>query len=106
VRKVLDATVANKSLLLSAQRHGREAVRPGPHPDPDSLPPIDYAGHLETRKVGHNGMMCWKNARIFTSKTLSGERVGLEEIDHDIWSLYYGPVLLARFDEREMKFYG
>jgi hypothetical protein len=22
-----------------------------------------------------------------------------------IWSLYYGPVLLARFDEREMKFY-
>jgi len=31
-----------------------------------------------------------------------GEWVGLGEI----WSLYYGPVLLARFDEREMKFYG
>jgi len=27
-------------------------------------------------------------------------------IDDDIWSLYHGPVLLARFDEREMKFYG
>ena len=51
-------------------------------------------------------MMLWKNGRIFTSKTLAGEGVGLEETDHGIWSLYYGPVLLARFDEREMKFYG
>jgi hypothetical protein len=32
--------------------------------------------------------------------------VGLEEIDDGIWSLYYGPILLARLDEREMKFYG
>ena len=31
---------------------------------------------------------------------------GLEEIDDGIWSPYYGPVLLTRFDEREMKFYG
>jgi hypothetical protein len=37
---------------------------------------------------------------------LTGEWVGLEEIDDGIWSLYYGPMLLARFDEREMKFYG
>jgi hypothetical protein len=49
--------------------------------------------------------MQWKNGRIFTSKTLAGEWVGLEEIDDGIWSLYYGPVLLARFDERGVKFY-
>jgi hypothetical protein len=58
------------------------------------------------RKIEHTGMMCWKNGRIFTSKTLRGEYVGLEEIDDGIWSVYYGPVLLARFDEREMKFHG
>ena len=40
------------------------------------------------------------------SKTLRGEWVGLKEIDDGIWSLYYGSVLLARFDEREMRFYG
>lgn len=51
-------------------------------------------------------MMQWKSDRIFTSKTLGGEWVGLEEIDDGIWSLYYGPVLLARFNEREMKFHG
>src|SRR5436190_9245255 len=80
--------------------------RPSPRPYPEALPPIEYAGHLETRKVEHNGMMRWKNDRIFTSKTLRGEYVGLEEIDDGIWSVYYGPVLLARFDEREMRFYG
>jgi len=50
-------------------------------------------------------MMRWKNDILFVSKTLVGKTVGLEEIDDGIWSLYYGPVLLARFDEREMKFY-
>ena len=80
--------------------------RPSSRPYPDPLPPIEYAGHRETRKVGPNGMMRWKNGVIFTSKTLRGDWVGLEEIDDGIWSLYYGPVLLARFDEREMRFYG
>jgi hypothetical protein len=61
---------------------------------PESLPPIEYAGHLETRTISHNGMMRWKDRRIFTSHTLSGERVGVEEIDDGIWSLYYGQVLL------------
>lgn len=50
-------------------------------------------------------MMRWKDERIFTSKTLAGEVVGLEEIDDGVWSLCFGPVLLARFDEREMRFY-
>jgi len=50
-------------------------------------------------------MMRWKNDRIFVSKTFAGERVGLEEIDGGIWSLYCVPVFLARFDKRELKFY-
>ena len=80
--------------------------RPSPRPYPETLAPIEYAGHLEKRKIGNNGMMRWKSGQIFTSKTLTGEWVGLEEIDDGIWSVYYGPVLLARFDERETKFYG
>jgi putative transposase len=88
------------------QKRPATLYRPSPRPYPESLPPIEYPGHLETRKVGHNGMIRWKNDVLFTSKTLRGEWVGLEEIDDGVWSLYYGPVLLARFDEREMKFYG
>ena len=88
------------------QKRPATIYRPSPRPYPESLPPIEYAGHLETRKVGQNGMMRWKNGVIFTSKTLRGEWVGLEEIDDRVWSLYYGPVLLARFDERAMRLYG
>jgi len=88
------------------QKRPATLYRPSPRPYPETLPPIEYAGHLETRKIGYNGMMRWKKDIIFVSKTLVGETVGLEEIDDGIWSLFYGPVLLARFDEREMRFYG
>src|SRR6185295_5272052 len=78
-----------------------------PRPYPEILPPIEYPGHIETRKVDHSGMIRWKNnSRLFLSHTLHGEIVGLEEIDEGVWSLYYGSVLLARFDERERRFYG
>jgi len=88
------------------QKRPTTIYRPSPRPYPESLPPIEYAGHLETRKIDCRGMMRWKHERIFTSKTLTGEWVGLEEIDDGIWSLYYGPVLLARLDERQMRLYG
>jgi len=88
------------------QKRPATIYRPSPRPYPESLPPIEYAGHLETRKIDCRGMMRWKHERIFTSKTLTGEWVGLEEIDDGIWSLYYGPVLLARLDERQMRLYG
>jgi transposase InsO family protein len=78
-----------------------------PRPYPETLPPIEYPGHLMTRKVDHSGQIRWKNdERLFLSHTLHGEIVALDEIDDGIWSLFYGPVLLARFDERERRFHG
>ncbi len=89
------------------QKRPATVFTPSPRPYPEVLPPIEYAGHLQTRKVDHTGMIRWKNnSRLFLSHTLHGEIVGLEEIDDGVWSLYYGPVLLARFDERERRFYG
>jgi len=55
------------------QKRPATIYRPSPRPYPESLPPIEYASHLETRKISHNGMMRWKRERIFTSKTLTGE---------------------------------
>jgi putative transposase len=75
-------------------------------PYPESLPPIEYPGHLEIRKVDDRGMIRWKNEKLFLSHTLLGEMVGLEEVDDGVWSLYYSSVLLARFDERDRRFYG
>lgn len=33
------------------------------------------------------------------------KQVGLEEVDDGIWSLFFGTVLLGRFDERWFKLY-
>ena len=71
------------------------------------LPPVEYPGHLTTRKVDHSGQIRWKDdERLFLSHTIHNEIVGLEEIDDGMWALFYGPVLLARFDERGRRFYG
>src|ERR1044071_8887401 len=83
------------------QKRPATIYRPSPRPYPETLPPIEYAGHLQTRRVDRTGLIRWKgNSRLFLSHTLHGETVGLEEIDDGVWPLFYGPVLLARFDER------
>src|SRR6266536_4942834 len=74
---------------------------PSTRPYPERLPPIEYPGYYETRKVDHTGMIRWHAERVFISHTLEGETIAFEEIDDGIWSVYYGVVLLARFDERE-----
>jgi hypothetical protein len=39
----------------------------------------EYADHLETPKIERNGIMLWKNGRIFTS--IAGKWVGLKDVD-------------------------
>ena len=38
--------------------------------------------------------------------TCVGAYVGLEEIDDGVWNVWFGPLLLGRFDERDGKIYG
>ena len=83
------------------QKRPATLYTPSPRPYPESLPPIEYPGHLEIRKVDDRGTIRWKNEKLFLSHTLLGEMVGLEEVDDGVWSLYYSSVLLARFDERD-----
>lgn len=46
--------------LSPAKNEGTSAVRPI-----FTLAPIEYAGHLETREIEHNGLSRWKTGRIF-----------------------------------------
>lgn len=88
-----------------SQKRPATMYKSSPRPYPGSLPALQYPGHLEIRKVDDRGTIKWKNERLFLSHTLLGERVGLEEIGEGTWSLYYSSVLLARFNERERRFY-
>jgi transposase InsO family protein len=75
-------------------------------PYPSKISEPEYPGHFEVRWVRPNGGIKWQGEFLFLSEALSGERVGLEETADGIWSLYFGSLLLARFDEQERKIYG
>jgi transposase InsO family protein len=67
---------------------------------PTRVPPLDYPGHLEIRRVGSNGCVAWAGRPLFLTEVLAGEDVGFEEVGDGHWTVYFGSVRLARLDER------
>jgi putative transposase len=67
---------------------------------PRHVPPIDYPGHMEPRRVSSNGVVSWAGAPLFVATALAGEYVAFEEIDDGLWTLHFATVALARYDER------
>jgi hypothetical protein len=54
------------------------------------------------KRVTHAGTFRLKHKLLFIANALKEHHVGLEETDDGIWSIYFGNVLLAKVDEREM----
>jgi transposase InsO family protein len=67
---------------------------------PTRLPPVDYPGHWDVRRVSPIGQVSWRGRQLHLTEVLAGEPVGFEEVDDGIWMLYFATVRLARFDER------
>jgi putative transposase len=76
---------------------------PSPRPYPARLPPLDYPGHYEVRRVSRNGGIRWHTQWVNVSQTLGGEAIGLVEIDDAEWDVYFGPLRLGRFHERTLQ---
>lgn len=85
------------------QRPPAEFYEPSPRSYPDPVPQVEYPGHFEVRRVRHDGQIKWQGRYLFLSGVLAGEPVGLEEVDDGIWSVHFGPRLLARYDQRDRK---
>jgi transposase InsO family protein len=69
-------------------------------PYPARLPSVEYPGHFEQRKVDHSGDIKWNYSRCFLGRALTGERVGLEEINDGLWRVWFAQLLLGEFAER------
>ena len=82
-----------------------EVYQPSPRAFPKKLGELEYPDDFTVRKVHGNGCMIWHQKHIFVSHVLIDERVGLEPLLEGLWSVYLGPMLLARFDEREGRIY-
>lgn len=89
-----------------SQQTPADLYRPSLRQYPTQVPAPEYPGHFEVRSVRHSGEIKWQGQPLYISEALGGERVGLEEVDDGLWAVYFGPVLLARFDERERTLYG
>ncbi len=74
---------------------------PSPRPYPERLPPLEYPGHFLVKRVTNAGTFRFKDRLLFIANALKSHHIGLDEIDTGIWSIYLGPVLLARLDERD-----
>ena len=77
--------------------------RPSERRMPRQLKPPCYPGHFEVRKVAGHGMIKWKDVSVFVSNTLAHCHVGLEEIDHGLWTVHFGPTFLGWFDEEDYR---
>jgi putative transposase len=79
--------------------------QPSPRALPRQLPPLEYPGHFEIRRVSTIGQVSWRGAPVFLSESLAGEDVAFEEVDNGIWTLRFAAVALARYDERHRSFH-
>lgn len=75
-----------------------------PRPYPNDLPDPVYPGHFELRRVTKIGVFSWKQRQIFVTEALRHETLGLEHIADDLWSVFFGDVLLGRFNEADHLF--
>lgn len=83
-----------------------QVYEPSARPYPSRVEPCEYPGHFEVRSVGAKGEIWWRGQPLFVSHSLHGERIGLEEVEEGVWSVYLSSVLIARFEEDERRMYG
>ena len=79
---------------------------PSSRPFPTKVEHPTYPAHFQVRYVSRNNGIRWNRRWINVSSTLREEYVGCEEVDDGVWNVWFGPLLLGRFDERELKIYG
>lgn len=68
---------------------------------PKALPEPEYGGHMQVRRVSSSGTFRFGCAALFLTDVLAGEYIALEEVDEDIWSVYFYNALLARLHKTE-----
>jgi putative transposase len=84
-------------------RSPASCYRPSPRPLPTRLPAVSYPGHMEVRLVSSNGCASWQGEALFVATPLAGEYVAFEAVDDGLWTLRFGAVALARYDERHRR---
>ncbi len=68
--------------------------------------PREYPASMRVLKIKSHGHFRWNKREVFLSAVLWGERIGLEEIDDGIFTVYFAHLPLAQFDATTGKLVG
>jgi len=71
--------------------------QPSPREYPARLAKVEYGEGLVLRRV-QSGEFCWHVGRVFLTRVLDGETIGLEAIDERYWRLWFSFYELGIFD--------
>jgi len=63
--------------------------------------PLTYPDYFVERRVQRCGVVSLRGHRVYITHLLEGYDVGLNERVEGIWDVYFGPVRLGQFDERD-----
>jgi hypothetical protein len=74
-------------------------------PYPNRIPEVEYGKEFLVRAINHSGDMSWHKGRVFISRILSGDRIGLLQIADERYRVLYGPMIIGEFDERDYLFH-
>ena len=84
------------SMCVPASKYERSVREWQEHP---AAP--EYPGHWEVRRVRSAGEIQFGGGRVFLSHALTGELVGLEEVEDGVWRAAYRSVVLCFIDCRK-----
>lgn len=69
----------------------------------NGLPEIDYPFHDKTITVTSCGRVCLRGKKINLTSVLSGQNVGIKEVEDDVWLVSFMKYDLGYFDEQTCK---
>jgi putative transposase len=84
-----------------AQRPPASQYRTSERALPDTLPEPQYPSHYRVVPASSAGIIYCNGVCAYVGEALAKERVGLEEIDNGIWDVFFGPIRLGTFNERD-----
>ena len=83
------------------QKSPRACYKPSTRAYPRRMPEMQYPKYFHPHRVCQNGLIYWRALRVYIGYLLSRETIGLEEVGDGLWDVYFGPVRLGGFNERE-----
>ncbi len=77
--------------------------QPSPRALPTRVPPVEYPGHWDIRRVSPIGQVSWAGQLLFLSGALAGEDVAFEEVEEGLWTVHFATLALARYNARQRR---